>query len=71
MNLPIRVFEIMAEILAQNKVKPIMWARASGLSPAKISEFKRMAKKTKTGAAESDAEHEIGGHTFSLGNFFT
>ena len=71
MNLPIRVFEIMAEIAEQNKVKPMKWARASGLSPSRISDFKRLAKKTKAGAAESDPQREVGGHIFSLRNFFT
>lgn len=71
MNLPIRVFEIMAEIASQNKVKPMKWARVSGLGPSRISEFKRMAKKTRAGAAEPDGEREVGGHIFSLRNFFT
>jgi len=71
MILPISVFEIMAEIAKENKVRSIKWARASGLSPARISDFKRLAKKTKAGAAEPDPEREVTGHIFSLKNFLT
>jgi hypothetical protein len=71
MNLPISVFEIMAEIAKENKIKPSQWAKASGLSPSRISDFKRMAKVTKAGAAETDQEHDVWGHTFSLNTVFT
>jgi len=71
MNLPIKVFEVMADIAKENKVKSVKWARASGLSASRISDFKRLAKKTKAGAAEPDPEHDVWRHIFSLNNFFT
>jgi hypothetical protein len=71
MDLPIEVFEIMAEIAKENRVKSVQWARASELSASRISDFKRLAKKTKAGAAELDQEHDIWKHTFSLNTFFT
>jgi hypothetical protein len=70
MNLPIRVFEIMADIAEENKVKSVKWARASGLSSSRISDFKRLAKQTEAGAAESDGQHDVLRHTLSLNNFF-
>jgi hypothetical protein len=51
MNLPIAVFEIMAEIAKENRIRSIKWAKASGVSPSRISDFKRLAKRTKAGAA--------------------
>jgi len=33
MNLPIRVFEIMADIAEENNGKSVKWARASGVGP--------------------------------------
>jgi hypothetical protein len=71
MDLPIAVFEIMAEIAKQNKIRSVQWARASGLSPSRISDFKRLAKKTKAGAAEPDQGHDVWRHTFSLNTFFS
>ena len=71
MNLPIMVFEVMAGIAKENRVKPIRWAEASGIEPSRISEYKRMAKKTKAGEVDSDEEHEVHGHIFSLKNFLT
>jgi hypothetical protein len=71
MHLPIEVFQIMADIAQENKIKSVQWAAASGLSASRISDFKRLAKQTKTGAAESDEEREVSGHLFSLNNFFT
>jgi len=70
MDLPITVFEIMAGIAKENNVKSVKWASASGLSPSRISDFKRMAKKTKAGAAEPDQEHDVWRHSFSLNTFF-
>ena len=70
MDLPIEVFEIMAGIAQENKIRSSKWAEASSLSPSRISDFKRMAKKTKAGAAEPDQEHDVWRHTFSLHNFF-
>jgi hypothetical protein len=58
MDLPISVFEIMNEIAKDNKIRGTKWARASGLSPSRISDFKRMAKQTKAGAAESDEQRK-------------
>jgi hypothetical protein len=54
MDLPIAVFEIMAEIVKENKIRSVKWAKASELSPSRISDFKRLAKKTIAGAAEPD-----------------
>ena len=70
MDLPIEVFEIMAGIAEDNKIRSVKWARASGLSPSRISDFKRLAKKTKAGAAEPDQEHDVWRHTLSLNSFF-
>lgn len=70
MNLPITVFEIMAEIAKENKVRSIKWAEASGIEPSRISEYKRMAKKTKAEEADSKEERGVHGHIFSLKNFF-
>ena len=63
MDLPIAVFEIMAEIAKENKIRGTKWARASGLSPSRVSDFKMLAKKTKVGAAEPDQEHDVWRHT--------
>ena len=41
MNLPNTAFEVMAAIAKENEIKPIKWARASGLSPSRIADFKR------------------------------
>jgi len=41
MDLPIAVFEIMAEIAKENKIRGTRWARASGLSPSGIADLKR------------------------------
>ena len=71
MHLPIEVFQIMADIAQENKIKSVQWAAASGLSASRISDFKRLAKQTKTGPAESDEEREVSGHLFSLNIFFT
>jgi hypothetical protein len=71
MNLPISAFDVMAAIAKENKIKAIKWARASGIELSRISEYRRLVKQTKAGAAESDEEREICGHTFSLKNFFT
>jgi len=71
MDLPIAVFEIMAEIAKENKIRGTKWARASGLLPSRVSDFKRLAKQTEAGAAEPDQEHEVWRHTFSLNTFFT
>ena len=71
MDLPIEAFEVMAGIAEENKIKSVKWAKASGVSPSRISDFKRLAKKTKAGAAESDEECEVGAHIFSLKHFFT
>jgi hypothetical protein len=37
----------------------------------RISEYKRLAKKTKAGETDSEEEREVHGHIFSLDNFFT
>jgi hypothetical protein len=71
MDLPIEVFEIMAAIAKENKVTGTKWARASGVSPSRISDFKRLAKQTKAGAADPAGEREVTGHIFSLNHFFT
>jgi hypothetical protein len=70
MNLPITVFEIMAEMAKENKVRSIRWAEASCIEPSRISEYKRVAKKTKAGETDSEEEREVHGHIFSLNNFF-
>jgi hypothetical protein len=61
----------MADIAKENKVKSFNWATASGLSPSRISDFKRLEKKTKAGAAEPEPEHDVWRHNFSLNNFIT
>jgi hypothetical protein len=71
MDLPIEVFEVMAAVAHENKIRSSKWAKASGLSPSRISDVKRMAKVTKAGAAETDQEHDVWGHTFSLNTFLT
>ena len=71
MNLPIMVFEVLADIANENKVRSIRWAEASGIEPSRISEYKRLAKQTNAGEKDSGEEHEVHGHTFSLDNFFT
>jgi hypothetical protein len=71
MNLPITAFEVMAAIVKENKIKPIKWARGSGIEPSRISEYRRLAKQTKAGAAESDEKREVSGHIFSVNNFVT
>lgn len=70
MDLPIKAFEIMAEIAKENNIKSVRWAEASGLSPSQISQFKRITKQTKAGAAEPEPERDVGGHIFSLDTFF-
>jgi hypothetical protein len=64
MNLPISVFEVMADIAKENKVRSVKWARAAGLSPSLISKFKRIAKQTKAGAAEPEPERDVGDTSF-------
>jgi hypothetical protein len=71
MNLPISVFEIMAEIAKENKIRSIKWARAAGLSPSRISDIKRLGRKLKTGAAEPAQERDVIKDGFSLNNFFS
>ena len=71
MDLPIVAFEVMAAIADANKVKSVKWARASGLSPSRISDFKKLAQKTKAGAAGPDQEHDVSRRTFSLNTFLT
>lgn len=71
MDLPIAVFEIMAAIAKENKVTGTKWAKAAGLSPSRISDFKRLAKKTKSGVANPAGERDVWNHTFSLNTFFT
>lgn len=66
MNLPITAFEVMAAIAKENGIRG-----TRGMSPSRTSDFKRLAKKTKAGAAEPDQEHDIWKHTFSLNTFFT
>lgn len=71
MDLPIAVFEIMAAIAEENKVTGTKWAKAAGLSPSRISDFKRLAKKTKSGVANPAGECDVWNHTVSLNTFFT
>jgi len=71
MDLPIVAFEVMAAIADANKVKSVKWAAASGLSPSRISDFKKLAQKTKAGAAGPDQEHGVWRRTFSLNTFLT
>jgi len=71
MDLPIAVFEIMAGIAEESKVKPTKWAKASGIEPSRISEYRRLARQTKDGAPEPDEAREVAGHIFSLNNFLT
>jgi hypothetical protein len=71
MDRPIAVFEIMAGIAEENKIKSVKWARASGIEPSRISEYRRLANRTKAGAIESDEEREVSGHIFSVRNFIT
>jgi hypothetical protein len=71
MDLPIVVFEIMAAIAKENKITGTKWARASGVSPSRISDFKRLAKQTNAGEAEPVGEREVTGYIFSLNHFFT
>ena len=70
MDLPIEVFEVMAAIAKENKIRSTKWARASGLSASRISDFKRLAKQTSAGAADPAGERDITGHIFSFNNFF-
>ena len=71
MDLPIEIFEVMADIAKENRNKSIKWAAASGLSPSRISDFKKLAQKTKAGAAGPDQEHDVSRRTFSLNTFLT
>ena len=71
MDLPIEIFEVMADIAKENRIKSIKWAAASGLSPSRISDFKKLAQKTKAGAAGPDQEHDVSRRTFSLNTFLT
>jgi hypothetical protein len=71
MDIPIVAFEVMADIAKENRIKSIKWAEASGLSPSRISDFKKLAQKTKAGAAGPDQEHEVSRRTFSLNTFLT
>ena len=71
MDLPIEIFEVMADIAKDNSIKTIKWAAASGLSPSRISDFKKLAQKTKAGAAGPDQEHDVWRRTFSLNTFLT
>ncbi len=71
MDLPIVAFEVMAAIADANKVKSVKWAAASGLSPSRISNFKKLAQKTKAGAAGPEQEHGVWRRTFSLNTFLT
>ena len=71
MDLPIVAFEVMAAIADANKVKSVKWAAASGLSPSRISDFKKLAQKTKAGAAGPDQEHDVSRRTFSPNTFLT
>ena len=70
MNLPISVFEIMAEIAKENRIRSIKWARASGVSPSRISDIKRLRKRLKAGAADPAQEREVLKDCFPLNNFF-
>jgi hypothetical protein len=63
-------FRGQAEIAKENKIRGTKWAEASGLSPSRASDFKRLTKKTNAGAAEPELEHDVWKHTFSLNNFF-
>jgi hypothetical protein len=71
MDLPIAVFEVMAAIANANKVRSVKWAKASRLSPSRITDFKRLAKKTKAGPAGPDQEQYVSRRTFSLNTFLT
>ena len=71
MDLPIEIFEVMADIAKENRIKSIKWAAASGLSPSRISDFKKLAQKTKAGAAGPDQEHDVSRRTFSPNTFLT
>lgn len=71
MDLPIEAFEVMAEIAKENRIKSIKWAAASGLSPSRISDFKRLAKQTKAETTEPNEERQVGGHIFSINNFLS
>jgi hypothetical protein len=71
MNLPISVFEIMAEIAKENRIRSIKWARASGVSPSRISDIKRLRKRLKAGAADPAQERDVMKDGFSLNNFFS
>ena len=70
MNLPITMFNVSADIAKENKVRSVRWAEASGIEPSRISEYKRMAKKTKAGETDSEQGSEVHGRIFSLNNFF-
>jgi hypothetical protein len=69
MNLPISVFEIMADIAKENRIRSIKWAKASGVSPSRISDIKRRRKRLKAGAADPAQEREVLKDCFPLNNF--
>ena len=41
MDLPIEIFDVMADIAKENRIRSVRWAKASGLSPSRIADFKR------------------------------
>ena len=41
MDLPIEIFDVMADIAKENRIRSVKWAAASGLSPSRIADFKR------------------------------
>jgi hypothetical protein len=71
MDLPIEIFDVMADIAKENRIRSVKWAAASGLSPSRISDFKKLAQKTKAGAAGPDQEHDVSRRTFSPNTFLT
>jgi hypothetical protein len=71
MDLPIAAFEIMAEIAKENRIRSIKWAKASGVSPSRISDIKRLGKRLKAGTAEPAHERDVIKDGFSLNNFFS
>jgi hypothetical protein len=64
-DVPIVVFEVMYGILEKNKYQERDWAEASGVLLGRISEFKRIAGETKTGATEITKPF-LAGHRFSV-----
>jgi hypothetical protein len=41
MDLPIEIFDVIADIAKENRIRSVKWAAASGLSPSRIADFKR------------------------------